>query len=102
MERLSGKPVELGPGSARGAGILVGLGMWLSHTKLMPGPKGQGSGQGRDPARPELWGSQWSMAPVLPHGAGARQGLRGREPEGHGYWCGLDPFIPSELGPSKA
>jgi hypothetical protein len=55
----------------------VGWGMQLSHTKLVPGPGGQGSWWGRHLVGPKEWGSWQGMDPVVPHGAGAWQGLRG-------------------------
>jgi hypothetical protein len=75
VEWLSGKPVELGPGSTRWVSILAGWGMWLSHTKLVPSPERQGSRQG--------------MALIIPHRAGTQQSLRGGKLKGQrSYWYG--------------
>jgi hypothetical protein len=67
VEWFSGKPVELGPAP----------------------PEGQGSWQagGRACLMPSGCLSQWGRAPVIPHGSGARQGLRGRELEGQVSSC---------------
>jgi hypothetical protein len=70
--------------------IPVGWGMGLSHAKLVTGPNGRGSGQGRDAAGPEGFGSQWGMALVIPLRPGAGQGLRNWEPEGLGSWQDVD------------
>jgi hypothetical protein len=80
VELLSGKPVELGPDSAQWVGIPAGLGMQFSHAKLLPGPEG--------------WGSQLCMAPVVPHGAGAQQSLRGGGLKGRWSQQGMDPVQP--------
>jgi hypothetical protein len=73
---------------------------------------------GQDLAGPEGWVSWQGMALVIPRGAGAQQGLRGRGPEGQGsLWNvdlvqswglpqpkgwgsqrGVDPVIPCEAG----
>jgi hypothetical protein len=49
VEHLSGKPIELAPGLARGVGIPEGQEMQLSHTELVLAPRGG------DPGREEIW-----------------------------------------------
>jgi hypothetical protein len=84
VEQLSGKPVELGPGSAPGVGIKVDWGMRLSHAKLVPSPEAQGS-----------W---WGVALVIPCRARALQSLRGGGFEGKGSRLCLDPVRPKRWG----
>jgi hypothetical protein len=62
---LSGKPVELGPGSAQGAGISVECGSGCPMPSC-------------DPAGTEGQGSQGSMDLVNPCRSGVQQCLRGR------------------------
>jgi hypothetical protein len=77
-------------------------------------PKGQESWLGRDPAGLEGWRSRWGVPQVVPCGAGAWPGLRGRGPRGRdpgGVWIraqagarliprilgslrGMDPVVP--------
>jgi hypothetical protein len=93
VEWLSGKPIEVGPSSAQGAGIMVGWGM------LVPGPEGQGSQQGGDPVGPEGWGSWQGMALVIPCRAGAHQGLKGGGTEEWGSQWSVDPAQAVACGP---
>jgi hypothetical protein len=105
------KVCRAGACSTGGAGVLVGWEMLLSHAKLMPSPKGQGSWQGIAPVIPcgagaqeslggglVRWGSWQGVSPVwskrqgsqqgvdavIPHRAGAQQSLRGRGSSGEG------------------
>jgi hypothetical protein len=67
VEQLTGKPVELGLAPAEGRGSWRAGGC----SCLTPG-----------------WRlSQQGKALLIPHGAGAQQGLRGGEPEGWGSGC---------------
>jgi hypothetical protein len=80
VERLSGKPVELGPGSPQGVGIPASWGNAVVSLQAGAPPKG--------------WGSRPSMNLVVPCGPGAQQSLRG----GGGGSRGVD--IPVECGSS--
>jgi hypothetical protein len=58
----------------RGAGILVGWGMGLFHSGLMPVPRGGDPAQGGSRARPEEQGSRWFVDPAWTQ-PGAAQGV---------------------------
>jgi hypothetical protein len=74
VERLSGKPIELGLASPKVGGSWQG--MWFSHAKLVPSPEGQVS-----------W---WGVPPVIPCRSGAQQSMRDVGLEGKGCLQGMD------------
>jgi hypothetical protein len=92
VEWLSGKPVELWPALQRERGSWAGWWVWLSHTRMVPVPVGQGSScsmQSWSQAGPDGWVGSGCPG----HGWGSAG------PEGQ-WACGEGPVSQQAVGPA--